>query len=232
MTFLWPWVGQVSATPVNISIPIGVVIKQCTVPGTIALTYDDGPDSYTPDLIALLNQYQAHATFFVLGSSLEDEDNARTLELMVASGHQTNRASSYDHAHLPTLSRGMIRKKMADIEDAIRDVLDYAPTYMRPPYLETNPFVDNVMGEMAYHVIGADIDTKDYENDSPALIANSFQKFVAQLDAGGTVALLHDIQSMVGTLTRMILDELKWRGLRAVTIGECLGAPKWTWYKV
>ena len=38
----------------------------------VALTFDDGPyPLYTPKILALLKQYQAHATFFVLGRKVE-----------------------------------------------------------------------------------------------------------------------------------------------------------------
>ncbi|EAU39395.1 conserved hypothetical protein [Aspergillus terreus NIH2624] len=225
LVFLFTWDQVLAAPAVPIIVPIGSVIKQCAVPGTIALTFDDGPETYTADLIALLDDYQAHATFFVVGTSLQYAANAETLRQMAASGHQIG-AHTYDHGHLPNLSRGEIQKKMYAVETAIRDILGYAPTYMRPPYLESTPFVNKVMGEMAYHVIGADVDTKDYENDNPWLIGNSFDKFVAQLDAGGSVVLLHDIEPMVTTLTRMILDELDSRELRGAYVvpvgnGEC-----------
>src|SRR4051794_17921716 len=36
---------------------------------TIALTFDDGPDPvWTPQILAVLNRFHAHATFFEIGS--------------------------------------------------------------------------------------------------------------------------------------------------------------------
>ena len=38
----------------------------------VALTFDDGPSPvYTPQIMALLKQYQAHGTFFVMGHRVE-----------------------------------------------------------------------------------------------------------------------------------------------------------------
>ena len=38
----------------------------------VAITFDDGPSPrYTPQILALLKQYQAKATFFVLGCKVE-----------------------------------------------------------------------------------------------------------------------------------------------------------------
>jgi peptidoglycan/xylan/chitin deacetylase (PgdA/CDA1 family) len=40
-------------------------VQDCMKPGVIALTFDDGPYWYTNDLLNLLDQYNAKATFFV-----------------------------------------------------------------------------------------------------------------------------------------------------------------------
>jgi len=40
-------------------------IKDCTTKGVIALTFDDGPSTYTKDLLDLLDRYNAKATFFI-----------------------------------------------------------------------------------------------------------------------------------------------------------------------
>ena len=36
----------------------------------IALTFDDGPSLYTPQVLAVLNRYGAHATFFEIGEQV------------------------------------------------------------------------------------------------------------------------------------------------------------------
>jgi peptidoglycan/xylan/chitin deacetylase (PgdA/CDA1 family) len=40
-------------------------VQDCTVPGKIAITFDDGPYLYTKDLLDLLLKYNAKATFFI-----------------------------------------------------------------------------------------------------------------------------------------------------------------------
>lgn len=75
------------------SVPIGAVINQCTVPGTIALTFDDGPYIYTPTVLDTLASYGAVATFFLngvnevgLGSGIENFPEFAQRAL--AEGHQ------------------------------------------------------------------------------------------------------------------------------------------------
>jgi peptidoglycan/xylan/chitin deacetylase (PgdA/CDA1 family) len=40
---------------------------------------------------------------------------------------------------------------------------------MRPPFLRHTPVVLGAMADLGYHVIGASVDTKDYENDVSGL---------------------------------------------------------------
>jgi hypothetical protein len=47
------------------SVPYGTRINECTEPGVIALTFDDGPYIYTNDLLDLLDKYNAKVTFFI-----------------------------------------------------------------------------------------------------------------------------------------------------------------------
>ena len=40
-------------------------------PNTVALTFDDGPGIYEPELLATLAKYNAKATFFLNGNNCE-----------------------------------------------------------------------------------------------------------------------------------------------------------------
>ena len=44
---------------------------------------------------------------------------------------------------------------------------------MRPPYIRCGTACEKTMGNLGYHVIIWDLDTDDYNNDSPTLIENS-----------------------------------------------------------
>ena len=138
---------------------------------------------------------------------------------------------------------------MTELEDAFEEVVGVIPRYMRPPFLAVDGKVLSAMANLGYHVIGASIDTKDYENNSPELISRSFEKFRAELNAGGTIVLSHDVhEQTVYSLTRMMLEEIFARGLQrmsspgssclvmilmdtAVTVGDCLGDPQENWYR-
>src|SRR5579871_1483657 len=85
----------VYASPVeNISkrqsaVPYGTIITSCTVPGTFALTFDDGPYIYTDELLNLLASNGVKATFFVNGQNFANIFSfTSTVQRMVNDGHQ------------------------------------------------------------------------------------------------------------------------------------------------
>ena len=52
----------------------------------VALTFDDGPSAYTPSVLAILNRYRVHGTFFEVGT--EVPGNAAVMNRILASGDE------------------------------------------------------------------------------------------------------------------------------------------------
>lgn len=89
----------------------------------------------------------------------------------------------------------------------------------------------DMMNNLGYHVINVNLDTKDYENDNPSMIWVSKQKF-EEGAWGGNIVLAHDIhEQTVISLTQFMIDTIRARGLRPVTVGECLGDWGEGWYR-
>lgn len=67
-----------------------VLFRVSTSSNLIALTIDDAPSEYTRDILALLERYDAHATFFVIGSQAKENDEQAVAVLadMVRAGHE------------------------------------------------------------------------------------------------------------------------------------------------
>ncbi|CAI7619908.1 unnamed protein product [Penicillium glandicola] len=212
-------------------LPVGAIITQCTIPGTIALTFDDGPYIYTSQLLDTLSQHGARATFFLNGHNRGDIDtSAEIVQRTLAEGHQLG-SHTWNHPSLDTLPYEEIVQQMTMLEEAFVRILGFFPTYMRPPFLIYTPVVLGAMADLGYHVIGVSVDTKDYENDNPDTNWISFDKFVGEVDAGGSIVLAHDVyQYTVELLVDNMLADVERRGLSAVTVGECLGDPSEYWY--
>ncbi|PYI20425.1 glycoside hydrolase/deacetylase [Aspergillus violaceofuscus CBS 115571] len=221
------------------------IIRSCTVPGTVALTFDDGPKEFTKDLLDLLDRYEAKATFFITGNNNAkgqiDSPGmpwAGLIRRMHESGHQLA-SHTWSHQDLSKISRSQRRIQLLWNEAALRNILGFFPTYMRPPYssctAESGCLAD--MGELGYHIVLYDIDTEDYKHDSPTEIQRSKDIFDSSLDARTAfdrpwLVIAHDVhEQTVYNLTEHMLKKLIAEGFRPVTVGECLGdSPKY-WYR-
>lgn len=137
-----------------------MAITQCTQPGTIALTYDDGPSEYTLALLDLLDANGAYATFFIVGNNRyegEIDTNDQSVEAirrMAVEGHQVG-SHTWSHLNLDLLTSDERREEMYKNERALANIIGKYPTYMRPPYIacsqETGCLMD--MTDLGYHVI-------------------------------------------------------------------------------
>ena len=218
-------------------------IYHCKQPGTIALTYDDGPAEYTSDLLDRLDRAGAKATFFVTGNS-----NGKgpidamgpfpsLLRRMKDDGHQVA-SHSWAHADLSNITSVERKAEMYKNERAIANILNVFPTYMRPPYSSCTAAsgCQKDLKELGYHRIEFDLDTQDYLNPTP----NQIQKakditelfFTSKRENGSALVILHDIiEQSTSNLTDYLLDKIEEKGWKAVTVGECLGDPEKNWYR-
>ncbi|PGG96532.1 hypothetical protein AJ79_09550 [Helicocarpus griseus UAMH5409] len=220
-------------------------IYHCKVPNTVALTYDDGPNIYTSDLLDILDSFGAKATFFVSGinsnkGSIDDPDLPwmDLIDRMINSNHQIA-SHTWGHQNLKDLSYDKRRGQMERLEMALRNIFGGFPTYMRPPYSSCSVKSGCIhdMDELGYHVAYFDVDTDDYNNDSPELIQNSKDRFdnaMAAAEPYGKPLLViaHDIhEQTVYNLTSHMLHRLYAADYQAVTLGECLGDDPEFWYR-
>ncbi|KAH7031446.1 uncharacterized protein B0I36DRAFT_349526 [Microdochium trichocladiopsis] len=234
-------VSSAVATPVAIledrdiegrAVPVGQAIFKCTVPGTIALTFDDGPYAYTQKCLNLLKDAGMRATFFVNGQNVDTITNrAPAIQRIMTEGHQLG-SHTWSHPYLTQLNEAQVRTQMLQLENTLLQMTGKIPTYMRPPYFDYNQQTLNIMGSLGYKVIHASIDTLDWQWHEPNNFQQAVEKFRTELNAGGSISLTHDIHyGTVNYILPELIKIVKNRGLRAVTVGECLGDPVANWYR-
>jgi peptidoglycan/xylan/chitin deacetylase (PgdA/CDA1 family) len=223
---------------------LAITITDCTTPGVVALTFDDGPYTFTDDLLDILDDYGVKATFFITGNnrgkgSIDNEDTPwpDVLRRMHGAGHQLA-SHTWTHRNLSGVDMETQRTEMIYNEMAFRNIFGFFPTYMRPPFLECSLRTGCIetLESLGYHIISTNLDTKDYENDSPMLIEISKQRFFSLQSPDKAsheyIVLAHDVhQQTVVTLTKYMIQTSRDRGYRLVTVGECLNDPPENWYR-
>jgi cellulose synthase/poly-beta-1,6-N-acetylglucosamine synthase-like glycosyltransferase/peptidoglycan/xylan/chitin deacetylase (PgdA/CDA1 family) len=173
--------------------PSGKVTSRSMSPGTLALTFDDGPDpTWTPQVLDVLARHKAHATFFVIGSRVNEyPDLTRRI---IAEGHELG-VHTFTHANLDDLASWRRQLELTLSRNAIAGVTGQLVTLMRPPYSARPAAVSSAdyaaMNDVAaagYLIVLADHDTKDWSHPgTDAIVA-------AATPAGGSgaVVIMHD----------------------------------------
>ncbi|KAI1611827.1 chitin deacetylase [Exophiala viscosa] len=222
-------------------VPYGQFIFNCTMPQTLALTYDDGPSNNTQELLDILMSAGANATFFVSGNTNGKGAIDRTpewvsaIKRMDAEGHQIG-SHTWSHPDLNNLSsedRGVAMRKN---ERAIANILNKYPTYMRPPYENCNSESGCLtdMNNLGYHVVAHSLDSQDWANpDNLSAMVDTFDSGLGQALPNGSMLLMQHERFSVSAinLTRYILMDITQRGWKVSTLADCLGDDTRNWYR-
>lgn len=179
----------------------------------VALTFDDGPGEHTDRLLEMLADYDAHATFYVLGSLVEEYPDV--LERMHTQGHELGN-HTWKHDDLAGMSAKEIREDIERTNDSVSQIIGVEPSTIRPPYGSSN---DTVHETVDQPLILWDVDTMDWQNrDSEAVAEHAIDN-----TAPGSVLLFHDIHGSTVDAIPDVLEELHNSGYHFVTVADLFG---------
>ena len=182
----------------------------------IALTFDDGPGPYTAQLLDILDQHGAKATFFLIGSKVSSQANV--VRSIHARGHQLGN-HSWSHPELPKLPVNQIVGEIDRTNDAIKQATGVTPSILRPPYGAVNGVVLEQLRLRGMSSILWSVDTRDWADRNSDIVCS---RAVAGARPGAII-LMHDIhQTSVGAVP-CILNALKQQGYSFVTIQGLIG---------
>ena len=174
--------------------------------GTIYLTFDDGPDPVvTPQILDILRQYNARATFFVQGGFAQAYPFM--LVQMYGEGHGVA-----NHTLSPASLRGISYQGFLTEVQSTGNVLGgYNSWCLRPPYGETDAYTYSNASALGYRVVMWDTDSWDWRRPGVSAIVSN----VVDRVHPGAVVLMHDgggERSQTLAALPLILDELSRRG--------------------
>ncbi|MFI6784226.1 polysaccharide deacetylase family protein [Micromonospora sp. NPDC050276] len=172
----------------------------------LALTFDDGPDPrYTPQVLALLRQFDVRATFCVVGENAQNHPDL--IQSIVRDGHTLCNHSWHHDVGLGARSADAIRSDLLRTNAAIRAAVPDAPIvwYRQPGGAWTYPVV-SVARQLGMTPLHWSVDPSDW--DLPG--ASKITATVLTQAEPGSVVLLHDAggdrQGTVDALRRILPD--------------------------
>ncbi|MBZ5693727.1 MAG: polysaccharide deacetylase family protein [Acidobacteriia bacterium] len=200
----------------------GPTIRRTGDASAIALTFDDGPNpAVTPALLALLERYNAKATFFLIGRHVRAFP-ALAKEI-AARGHVIGNHTE-THPRLAFLPPAKIADELSRCDDAIAAATGKKSRWMRPPFGFRGPQLGSVVRKRgSASVVMWSVWARDWKPQPPEPVIQRLRRV-----SGGDIVLLHDGDHRVleGDRRHTVaalehwLPRWKDAGLRFVTLDE------------
>jgi peptidoglycan/xylan/chitin deacetylase (PgdA/CDA1 family) len=163
--------------------------RSITTTGTsdVALTFDDGPDAYSMQVLDLLAEYHVKATFCIIGRQVAAHPDV--IRRIVADGH-TLCNHTWDHdLMLRNRTEAQIRTEMQSTNDAIHAVVpDAKISYFRAPGGGFSPQIVQLASDLGMKSLYWQVDPQDWTCPGAPAIVNR----VIGHTHPGSIVLMHD----------------------------------------
>jgi len=180
----------------------------------IALTYDDGPEvGSSSKILDVLEEYHAHATFFVVGDNINEETEdiiRREVELGCEVGNHTQ-----SHISLTSLDVDTAEQTLKNCDEKVFQCTNRYPQHVRPPYGAYNDEIREADRRM---FIYWSLDTSDWKLRDADKVYNVVMEYIGD----GDIVLMHDIHAETAEASERLIPDLIDMGYQLVTVSELM----------
>ncbi len=200
-----PAVGTPSQKQLTIAQLPAVVKRMPAKELAVYLTFDDGPTRYLQEMVKILIEKQAPATFFWIG--VYSPPAPELLKQMQRSNIQFG-THTMRHQRLSSLSYQAQRKEIEQGMAVLSSWIGSQVRYVRPPYGARDHNTDRVASELGLKTILWSVDPRDWEKG--ATPEKIIQRVTSQLHPGAVI-LLHEKPATLQALPQLI-DHIRDQG--------------------
>ncbi len=201
----------------------GTVTSVVTSEPIAAITFDGGPDEHwTPQVLDLLDTYDAKATFFVIGKYVELHPDL--MQRAHATGHAHGN-HTFLHPPFPLVSRAERRRELRACAAALAPYPQERALF-RPPYLVQDLASRYDCWRLGYDVIACNLHANDWQ-DRPS---EEMHRTLSEGAKPGDIIMLHDAvcdqryRSRAAMIDALEVFLRRRSDLRFVTVPELLRA--------
>jgi peptidoglycan-N-acetylglucosamine deacetylase len=153
----------------------------------VAITLDDGPDPrFTPLALEILGEFEAIATFFVVG--VNAHRHAELFRIQQASGHHIGN-HTWDHPDLELLDPAAVETEIERTQAELVRLGSTRPTLFRPPKGYTDDAVGVIADANRYTTVFWDVCIERFIDHHP--ISAGVEQMVRRIQPG-SIILGHD----------------------------------------
>ncbi len=203
---------------VTLLIPHNVPIYQVSAEqdGTkyIALTFDDGPNTTTTnEVLDLLEQYDAKASFFLIGDNIHAE-SAESVKRAYDMGMEIDNHSK-THSNMSKMSAEELQAEISYVDEKVMEITGEPTKFFRPPFIDVSQSMYDAI-DLPF-ICG--IDCQDYMQN---VTAQERADYILNGAKDGVIVLLHDAAGNSQTVEalKIAMPELKEQGYEFVTLTE------------
>lgn len=187
--------------------------------GATALTFHAAGDvGRATALLDLLKRAGTPVTVFAVGSWIEA--NPQIGKRILADGHELAN-HTWSHGAMRTMSRADLNTEITKASTTLTKVSGTNGRWFRPSQIEV-PTADILAeaGRAGYGVsVGYDLDSMDFQDPGAAAVRANV---IGHVQSGSIISLHFDHQNTIEALPA-ILDHLKSKSLRPVTVSQLIG---------
>lgn len=181
---------------------------------TIAITFDDGPNATTTmEILDVLEKYQVRASFFLIGTNINDE-SAKSVKRAYDLGCDIENHSK-THSYMDKMTADEIKDEVAYVNAKVKEITGTTPKFFRPPYIAVN----NTMYDNIDMTFISGYGCNDWED---RVTAEYRAKYLEKKAADGVIFLLHDAEGNSKTVEALdkAIPILLEKGFQFATISE------------
>ena len=172
-------------------------------PGSVALTFDDGPGPRTAELARLLRDEGVPGTFFVLGESVRRHGGA--LAAIRDCGHAIGlHGDRHGRFRSPEHAAAEIARCAGRVSDCLGGAPWTGPPWFRPPYGHGDWPLPGFAGPVGWHAHGRDWEITYRRGQTVAGCVDTIAEQIT--GRGGGIVLLHDYTSATETRPAGLTD--------------------------
>ena len=181
---------------------------------TIAITFDDGPNTTTTmEILDVLEKYQVRASFFLIGNNINDE-SAKSVKRAYDLGCDIENHSK-THSYMDKMTADEIKEEVDFVNEKVKEITGSTPKFFRPPYIAVN----NTMYDNIDMTFISGYGCNDWED---RVTADYRAKYLEKKAADGVIFLLHDAEGNSKTVEALdkAIPILLEKGFQFATISE------------
>lgn len=184
----------------------------------VALTFDEAPSAHTEDILRILEEKGAQATFFVSGDKVSEYPNAVRA---IADSDNELGTNAFSDTMLTELPAEELRRQVTDGFDAVSSVTGKPISLLRPPFGEFSDQNWADAMDLVSGVIGWNVDSGDWLLNGPQSVIDNVVGSVGN----GSIVLLTDNDAMGDQTIEALpglIDRLQGEGYTLVTVSDLI----------